>query len=174
MNLVTIEKTLEHILKWEGGFVDHPDDVGGPTNFGITMPTLSTWLGRTATYDDITGLDRATAIRIYKKFFIEDKPYAGLADPWTFMYVVDMGALHLPKTVAKIVQKASRPLAKVDGIFGEQTLGMANKLSMTAGTHEDWKKRLRAERIYHYGRRVRDDPTQAAFLLGWLKRANDL
>ena len=33
-------KSIDFILKWEGGYVDHPNDKGGPTNRGITIPVL--------------------------------------------------------------------------------------------------------------------------------------
>lgn len=174
MNNETVRKIIEHILKKEGGFIDHPDDVGGPTNMGITMPTLSRWLGRKATIDDIRNLDRQTTIAIYDRFYVTETPYIKLDDPWTFMYCVDMGVLHTPKSVAKIVQKAARPLLTVDGLFGPETVRITNKLSSGAVGHSDWRDRLRRERVLHYARRARDDQSQASFVVGWIKRAYDL
>ncbi|MEX0307413.1 MAG: glycosyl hydrolase 108 family protein [Ruegeria sp.] len=37
---------LKHILKWEGGYVDHPKDPGGATNHGITHKTLASFRGK--------------------------------------------------------------------------------------------------------------------------------
>lgn len=36
---MTFETALQQILKWEGGFVDHPADPGGATNQGVTQAT---------------------------------------------------------------------------------------------------------------------------------------
>lgn len=58
---------LAETLKWEGGFVDHPQDPGGATNMGITIGTLSDWLGRPATVAEVRNLSRATAELIYRK-----------------------------------------------------------------------------------------------------------
>ena len=46
-----IEQILDDILRREGGYVNHPADRGGPTNFGITAQTLGNWrqLGRPTT-----------------------------------------------------------------------------------------------------------------------------
>jgi len=30
---------LPFVLRWEGGYVDHPDDPGGRTNKGVTQKT---------------------------------------------------------------------------------------------------------------------------------------
>lgn len=38
------KKALAFVLKWEGGFVDDPDDKGGATNKGITQNTYNAYL----------------------------------------------------------------------------------------------------------------------------------
>lgn len=40
--------------RWEGGFVDNPDDPGGRTNLGITQATYTSWLGEPRDVKDIT------------------------------------------------------------------------------------------------------------------------
>lgn len=37
---------LSFTLKWEGGFVNHPKDPGGATNYGITQATYDSWRKR--------------------------------------------------------------------------------------------------------------------------------
>lgn len=37
------QRALDHVLRFEGGFVDHPRDPGGATKFGITRRTLASW-----------------------------------------------------------------------------------------------------------------------------------
>lgn len=38
------DKALKFILKWEGGYVNNPNDKGGATNKGITQNTYNAWL----------------------------------------------------------------------------------------------------------------------------------
>lgn len=47
----------------EGGYVNDPDDDGGPTNIGITAATLGEWrkLGRPATVEEVKGITRQEA-----------------------------------------------------------------------------------------------------------------
>lgn len=37
MNDAALDPALKFVLRWEGGFVDHPDDPGGRTNKGVTQ-----------------------------------------------------------------------------------------------------------------------------------------
>lgn len=38
------KKALQFVLKWEGGYVNNPNDKGGATNKGITQGTYNSWL----------------------------------------------------------------------------------------------------------------------------------
>ena len=38
------KKALSFVLKWEGGYVNNPNDKGGATNKGITQNTYNSWL----------------------------------------------------------------------------------------------------------------------------------
>jgi len=62
-----LNRALDAVFKWEGGFANHPKDPGGPTNMGITQATLSHERGRRATVGDVRNLTRAEAAEIYRK-----------------------------------------------------------------------------------------------------------
>lgn len=38
------DKALSFVLRWEGGYVNNPNDKGGATNKGITQSTYNAWL----------------------------------------------------------------------------------------------------------------------------------
>ena len=52
---------INSILVREGGFIDHPDDSGGPTNYGITQATARKYGFK----GPIQDLNRTAAIEIY-------------------------------------------------------------------------------------------------------------
>lgn len=55
------------VIRHEGGYVDHPRDPGGATNLGVTIGTLSGWLGRPATKAEVRALTVAKVAPIYRK-----------------------------------------------------------------------------------------------------------
>jgi lysozyme family protein len=61
------ERAFPLTLKHEGGYVDHPKDPGGATNLGVTIGTLSDWLGRKATKAEVKALTPAKVKPIYRK-----------------------------------------------------------------------------------------------------------
>jgi lysozyme family protein len=60
---------LKFVLQFEGGFVNHPKDPGGATNLGVTIGTLSRFLGHPATVHDVQNLTPKTVEPIYRRFF---------------------------------------------------------------------------------------------------------
>jgi hypothetical protein len=111
----SFEPSLAHVLKHEGGYVNHPADPGGATNLGITAATLARARGHPVSAADVAALTRAEAAAIYRRFFWnsargDDLP-AGL-DHAVFDLAVNSG----PGRAARLLQ---RVLAVAeDGVIG--------------------------------------------------------
>lgn len=56
--MTVLAKALKFVFKWEGGYVNDPNDPGGETKYGISK--------RAFPYLDIKNLDLETASEIYK------------------------------------------------------------------------------------------------------------
>ena len=41
--MADVNKLAPFIIKWEGGFVNEPDDLGGATNMGVTIGTYEAY-----------------------------------------------------------------------------------------------------------------------------------
>jgi len=111
------EAAVELILKHEGGYVNHPEDPGGETNFGIakrSYPDL-----------DIAKLSKNDAKRIYKEDFWDkvrgDQMPGGIA-LMVFDTAVNMGVSRGSKFLQEVVE--ANP---IDGIIGSGTLAKVNE-----------------------------------------------
>jgi ferredoxin-NADP reductase len=87
----TIEQILDDILRREGGYVNHPADRGGPTNFGITAQTLGSWrkLGRPATAAEVQALTEPEARAIYRQQYITGPGFETITHPALLHLLVD-------------------------------------------------------------------------------------
>ncbi|TGD96482.1 glycoside hydrolase family 108 protein [Methylobacterium nonmethylotrophicum] len=63
------DRALSLVLNHEGGWSDDPADPGGATNLGVTIGTLSLWLGRPATRAEVRALTPASVAPIYRRRF---------------------------------------------------------------------------------------------------------
>ncbi|GEP01857.1 glycoside hydrolase family 108 protein [Methylobacterium haplocladii] len=105
-------------LRHEGGWSDHPADPGGATNLGVTIGTLSSWLGRRATKDEVRALTKESVALVYRKNYRDairgDELPAG-PDYCAYDFAVNSG----PKRGAVALQ---RPLGVADdGVIGSVT-----------------------------------------------------
>jgi lysozyme family protein len=100
------DRCLGAVLRLEGGYVDDPEDPGGPTNLGVTQATLSQALGRPASAAEVRALTPETAAPIYRARYWRaagcDRMAAG-PDLVVFDAAVNMGpgtAIHLSQQAA--------------------------------------------------------------------------
>ena len=168
----TLDQIIFDELRREGGFVADPADHGGPTNYGITQVTLSAWLGRPATIDDVRGLDKATAAQILRRRYIEE-PGFGVLPPVLQPEIVDIAVNSGPGEAVMLLQRALNdlgfgPLA-VDGGLGPRTLSAAG--SACADSPARIVNHLADCRIVFLRHLVERDASQGRFLAGWLARA---
>ena len=115
---------LAFVLKYEGGYVNHPRDPGGPTNLGVTQGVLTSWLQRPASISDVKGLTVAAVTPIYKArywlpIFGDDMP-AGVD-----LALFDWGVNSGPSHAARDLQAALG--VTVDGAIGGETLDAVGK-----------------------------------------------
>lgn len=163
----TIAEMIEHILMTEGGYVNDPNDKGGPTNFGITLETLENWRRRTdLTAVDVKNLTVDEARLILTQKYVIGPGLNRIEDESLRLLVVDMFINHGDTRATGLIQTALRLVG--DGILGPKTLSALN------GVEQDRiYDAVLSERIRFYGRIITRDPSQSRFAAGWFDRAAD-
>ena len=154
---------IDSIIRREGGFVDHPADQGGPTNYGITQRTLKQYRGRSVTVGDLGALEEGEARLIYQRLYISGPGFDRITGQRLRALVIDCAVNHGPSRAARWLQAAVG--TRVDGVFGPLTLAAVN-----AAEEETLYKRVLAQRCRYYGQIIARDHSQAAFAGGWAAR----
>ncbi len=167
-----LDLMIGEVLSMEGGYVNHPADRGGPTRFGITQRTLSKYLERAVTADEVARLDLATARDIYaQSYYYQPRLY--LLPKALQSFCFDSAVNHGPRRAVRFVQSVCRdagfgPLAD-DGLMGPKTKQAAHNGVAALGK---WMcVALVEERQMFYANIVHHHPDQEVFLEGWLRRA---
>lgn len=165
---------IEDVLRREGGYVNHPNDKGGPTNMGITKKTLERYLNRKVSIDELRNLQKETAIEIYdRKYF--SGPRINTLPEGLQPIMVDTSILYGPvraiKFAQKIVNEAGFGPITVDGI-----LGPVSREKIKESYYEMdyfFINAMVEERIMFCKLIVLNNPKQKVFLKGWINRANE-
>lgn len=153
------------ILKWEGGFVNDPNDSGGATNKGVTIATFRRYKGESATVNDLKAITDEEWTAIFKQMYwdkfkadeIASQTVANLCVDWLWM------------SGTKAIKYAQRLVgADEDGIVGKQTLARLNAKG------DGLVLPIYNYRKDFYHRIVASRPSQKRFLRGWINRLNAL
>lgn len=141
---MSIEGIISAIIEREGEFVDHPDDKGGPTKFGITLNTLSTFRARKVTVDEVKALSRSEAFNILYEMYVKEPKFDLIVDesPKIAAELVDAGVLsgvHRPAGWLQISLNCLNnrgkdyPDIEEDGKIGPATIGALRALLAKRG-----------------------------------------
>ena len=113
------DKSLQLLLKHEGGFVNHERDPGGMTNLGVTKSVYEEWLGYEVDKQDMMKLTPEDVAPIYlNNYWIKancDELPSGL-DYVVFDWAVNSGVSRSSKGIQKCCG------AEPDGVIGPKTL----------------------------------------------------
>lgn len=154
------ERCLAHVLKSEGGWVNHPKDPGGETNLGVTRRVWEEWIGRRE--DDMKSLTPEKVAPLYKVNYWEkckgDFLPLGI-DLCVFDFGVNSGthrAVVFLQRIAKVTQ---------DGVLGPKSMAAVNAMSPEALI----KEYCLARRLF-----IRGLKTYEHFGRGWENRINSV
>lgn len=152
----TFQDALKRVLQHEGGYVNHPSDPGGETNYGITKATAQNYGYK----GSMKTIPMDVVERIYKNRFwdalgCDNYPYS-----FSFQFF-DAGVNHGLNNARKILQRALG--VKDDGIIGAITLNEIRKQPQFALINL-----FNAERIKFYTQ----IGTFKTFGKGWMSRVS--
>jgi len=152
-----IDTILDEIIRREGGYVNHPADRGGATNFGITAQTLGAWrkLGRAATAAEVQALTETEARAIYRQQYITGPGFEAITHPGLLHLLVDAGVNSGPKRAVQWLQSALGVTA--DGVIGPKT-----RAALVTADQGVLYGKVLGQRLRHLGRLITNDPRQSA------------
>ncbi len=139
--LMTFQACLPIVLQSEGGFVNDPQDPGGATNLGITLATLSNWLGRPATIAQVQALTAADVAPIYETRYY-NASHAGDCPAGVDLMVFDAAVNQGVGRAVKSLQRSAGVTA--DGAFGPNTKAA---VAAMAPERADQRHRRRPRRL---------------------------
>lgn len=157
--MAIFEAAIPTVLKHEGGYVNHPADPGGETNFGICKrqyPDL-----------DIKALTQDKAVAIYKRDYWGR--FGEIYDQDLATKVFDQSILCGTRTAVRLLQSAvcaCGHVIDIDGNLGPGTLCAVNSIppGELLSTFKD-------ELVEHFTRLVRNNSALEPFYRGWIDRA---
>ena len=113
-------QALKQVLKYEGGYVDHPKDPGGPTNKGVTQAVYDNWRkSQNLAIQSVRAIADSEVAAIYKNLYwdrISGDSLPSGVDFAVFDYAVNSGVSRAAKTLQAVVGVTQ------DGVIGPATI----------------------------------------------------
>jgi lysozyme family protein len=176
---MNFESIIDSILEAEKGYVDHPSDRGGPTNYGITQA-----VARRNGYDgDMKDLPLSLAREIYRKRYIVEPQFDKVAaiDPTVGHELIDTGVNMGPARASEFFQRAlnvfnsrgtAYPDIFVDGRIGPDTLAAFKALLKRRGAvgSSVMFKALNSLQGVRYIEIAENNQSQEDFTVGWFDK----
>jgi lysozyme family protein len=154
-------KAFDYLMYHEGGYVNHPNDPGGETKYGISK--------RSYPHLNIKDLTRDQARQIYFVDFWHKCECEDIEDETIATKFFDLAVHTGISQAVKLIQRALRATGThvaEDGIIGPVTLSAINKADPT-----DLLAALKSETAGYYRLIANANPSQKKFINCWLNRA---
>ena len=162
MSASNFDAALQHVLKSEGGFVNHPADPGGMTNLGVTARTWEDWVGHKPSEKEMRELTPEKVAPLYKRKYwdaIKGDALPSGVDYCVFDCAVNSG----PGRAAKFLQEIAG--VKPDGGIGPVTLAAVKAMDPIELISKYADKRLQFWQSLS---------TFETFGKGWTRRGNEV
>lgn len=160
---MTFALALPHILKYEGGFVNNPNDPGGATNKGVTQKTFTAWLAaRGYPHKDVRHItDQEVGLIYHQNYWLP----CG-ADHLS----QDLRLIHFDCAVNCGVTTAIRMLQEAAGATVDGKIGPATIAAIMAVPTSKLRDDYLWLRARYYARITVKNPKLREFMQGWILR----
>ena len=168
--MAKVERLVPHILKWEGGLVNDPDDLGGLTNKGVTYKTYKLYCkrkGKSVTEDGLINLSMDEFTDILKTMYWDACRADEIVSQSVADSIVDWAWNSGTATAVKEVQRILG--VKDDGVIGNITLAAINSWSPLPLFGQ-----IKQARLAYLERICNARPANKKFYRGWLNRVDSI
>ena len=166
--MASVELLAPFILRWEGGFADDPDDLGGATNKGITI----------GTYTHYRKLKGYAAPSVWELKNITDSEWMDVLktlfwDKWCADEIASQSVANILvdwvwASGSHGIKRPQRLLGvKADGIVGKQTIAAVNAMDAAA-----LFKMIKDDRAKFIDEICKARPKNEKYRKGWMNRIN--
>jgi lysozyme family protein len=172
---------INHTIdKWEGGYVNDPDDPGGATNFGITQPFINEYRRLVDKNFALSPaqLSRADAQMLYDRMMTAKK-IDQIRDPdlrsQVFDLMVNPGLSANPAIVLNVLEEHGYPVktGPTDDVIGSRALRAMNGLfaARNFGKLQRINNALVRKRLDHYDNEIDQNAAKEKYRNGWNRRS---
>ena len=175
---MTKDEIINGVLEREGGYVNHPSDKGGPTNYGVTEK-----IALAHGYSNIRSLTKEQARAIYEADYWYGPRFdqVSLLSPDIAAELCDTGVNMGPALAAKFLQRVLNVMnnqqklyfdLKADGQIGPRTISTLKQYLTSRGSKAEdvMLKALNSLQGARYIELSELRQANEAFTFGWFER----